>query len=1081
MIALGHGGIDGIQAVHLSLTGHLRDAGSPIRAYVDRISPVLSDVSEGPQRARAAAGALGLLDIARSKTLVPLVPGVDAARAGTAIDFRTRMALGGFNVHESAAALGVAQLPLYEHLVENGCHRARILTEAFDVAVRLIGDPADETDLDRAAILLAHCEQIHRAGSEVLKGSVGPVLDSATDGQEFADAIDAPSLADIRSLVWSSTAQLEDWREQIARGERSEPNPQFSGAELVGGADADWLMGGTLIDCKAYAHLTVSKLRDFLRQVLAYVMLDLDDSMSIRAVGVWLPRQGVLSTWGLDRLLGGDPDELLPVLRQGFCTAATGQQLSVRVPVTRRRQHQVLADNKHTPRWMLKELARSEDQDIRFRIGRNAITPEETVRELARDRYAKVREGVARNELVPVDVLEALSGDSSVLVRRAVAANPRAPRTSRRPAIETARTDDAARIRHASKSAVGRIEQVRNDDKSADWLYRFLVLTLGGPDIWGQGLCIPLPFASIVSATILGWSTVMPDWLTAGLPDEVTDYLMRDGHPAWMRRIVADYRSIADPAVLAGLLADTDPQIRWAALQRTLHAPDDALGPLLGELAASRDARLRFRMEGDNRAARGHSRSEYDTTTLKLIAAHPSTPLSMLRELMRADSSEILVPLICNPSLAAEDLASLLPRLRSMRSAEARQQLAASSRIPTTVAEMLTNDQDAWVRTALATNEAAPVEVLFLLAGDPEQSVRLAVLENAATPDDLAADIAESLLTSSTGEQLHVVVHAVERRHGIELPEGLLEHAIDELSKSRQRDPDMRLFAARSKHAGAKTLARLAKSADQVVRTAVANNARTPSKALEELAADPASPVREAAARNEALGMRWLSALAHDHEPNVRASAARSHRLDPALLGDLLLDDDPEVQSAALTNPATRSEDRRRFERPKKRAFENPRLTQADLIESITSNRAEVRVRTARDPRTPPDALVMLGGERRSVEVRRTVAANPNTPPDVLASLAEDKDAQVRQAVAFNVATPPEVLAELADRGIDLAIIVTLNLGAPLEILDTLTKDIDPLVRHIASCSRAARAASAAKAKLITRSSGSDDVPMIEA
>ena len=88
------------------------------------------------------------------------------------------------------------------------------------VAAQLIGSPSDEADVDRAAILLAHCEQVYRAGSAALKGSVGRALDAAADGQEFADAIDAPSLADLRCLMLSNAAQLDVWREQIAGGER---------------------------------------------------------------------------------------------------------------------------------------------------------------------------------------------------------------------------------------------------------------------------------------------------------------------------------------------------------------------------------------------------------------------------------------------------------------------------------------------------------------------------------------------------------------------------------------------------------------------------------------------------------------------------------------------------------------------------------------------------------------------------------------------------------------------------------------------------------------------------------------------
>ena len=91
--------------------------------------------------------------------------------------------------------------------------------------------------------------------------------------------------------------------------------------------------------------------------------------------------------------------------------------------------------------------------------------------------------------------------------------------------------------------------------------------------------------------------------------------------------------------------------------------------------------------------------------------------------------------------------------------------------------------------------------------------------------------------------------------------------------------------------------------------------------------------------------------------------------------------------------------------------------------------------------------------------MRRVVAANPTTPANILRSLAEDTDAEVRRAVAFNTSTPPDLLVELAGRGIDLALLVALNPGAPLEIIDSLVTDDDPLVAHVASGCQRARAA----------------------
>lgn len=127
-----------------------------------------------------------------------------------------------------------------------------------------------------------------------------------------------------------------------------------------------------------------------------------------------------------------------------------------------------------------------------------------------------------------------------------------------------------------------------------------------------------------------------------------------------------------------------------------------------------------------------------------------------------------------------------------------------------------------------------------------------------------------------------------------------------------------------------------------------------------------------------------------------------------ALLGALLLDNDRSVRSAAFKNPATSTEDRDHAESAWEHAYQASAPSRADLEEMVASRRAEVRMQVAFDPRTPPDVLDFLGGERPGAQVRRAVAANPNTPATVLASLDDDTDIEVRQAVAFNGATPQE-------------------------------------------------------------------------
>ena len=542
--------------------------------------------------------------------------------------------------------------------------------------------------------------------------------------------------------------------------------------------------------------------------------------------------------------------------------------------------------------------------------------------------------------------------------------------------------------------------------------------------------------------------------------------LIRRDRPDWVRQMVAVDLPVVDSSVLAILLADADPQIRWSALQRTVDVPDDLFGPLLGELAASRKERIRFRMEGDNQPTWHRSRTpaEFEKETLELVATHPSTPLANLRDLAGTKSVDVLVGLIENSALPAEDLALLLPRLRSTKSFEPRERLAASSKIPSAAARMLVVDRDARVRVALARNEAAPFETIVSLAEDRDPSVRLAVVANPRAPVARVESIAVTLLKTSADEGLLDVFNVVATLADIALTDELYEDALERLSKSRVRDPDMRRIAADHDRTGARTLVRLAKSANESVRSAVAGNSRTPSETLSLLAADPVHNVRAAAAGNEGLDIALLVTLAYDDDPVVRAGAAGCPRLSTAVLGALLLDDDRSVRSAAFRNPTTSVEDRDRAETAWEHAYQMTAPSRADLEEMVASRRAETRLQAALDPRTPPDFLIFLSGDRRSARVRRAVAASPNTPAAYLESLADDTDTEVRQAVAFNGSTRPKVLAKLAGTSIDLALLVAMNPDAPNGIIDALVEDGDPLVCHVATGVRSARTALAGEA-----------------
>lgn len=98
-------------------------------------------------------------------------------------------------------------------------------------------------------------------------------------------------------------------------------NPTFLGSPDVGGADADLIVDGCLIDIKASVQPNIQPY--WLRQLAGYVLLDYDDEHHIDSVGIYMARQGTLVTWPLDEFLAnliGDAEVSVSGLRNEFRT-----------------------------------------------------------------------------------------------------------------------------------------------------------------------------------------------------------------------------------------------------------------------------------------------------------------------------------------------------------------------------------------------------------------------------------------------------------------------------------------------------------------------------------------------------------------------------------------------------------------------------------------------------------------------------------------------------------------------------------------------------------------------------------------
>ncbi|WP_051342960.1 hypothetical protein [Pseudonocardia spinosispora] len=97
-------------------------------------------------------------------------------------------------------------------------------------------------------------------------------------------------------------------------------------------ADGDLLIGDTLLDVKTVMHArNHERTADWLRQLLAYTWLDVQDRYRIRRVGLYLARHGKLLTWPIDTFthtLLGSTDSATVAARYGEFRRLAGRVIA---------------------------------------------------------------------------------------------------------------------------------------------------------------------------------------------------------------------------------------------------------------------------------------------------------------------------------------------------------------------------------------------------------------------------------------------------------------------------------------------------------------------------------------------------------------------------------------------------------------------------------------------------------------------------------------------------------------------------------------------------------------------------------
>ena len=279
----------------MSLTSELRSPTSPVsRWFAAHLAPAA--VEDCIRYVNDVVG--------QRRALRP--PHTDPPLAGMAFDYVFRWLLGPL---EATAAHQGALICEMEGWI--GAHS---IVDALIVA----GDTQPDLGLrSRLAICLSWFEMMFRSGQ--LPQALASFFGQEMRASVIAELQAAAPVATVKDIAQLATTIPSVWGDDLTL-----PfvlNPTFAGSELVGGADADWIAGHTLYDCKCSG-----KRRPFaashLHQILGYVLLDSTNQYEIQRVGWYFARQQMRVTLPLLALLErlcGTRD--LVALRAGFVAA----------------------------------------------------------------------------------------------------------------------------------------------------------------------------------------------------------------------------------------------------------------------------------------------------------------------------------------------------------------------------------------------------------------------------------------------------------------------------------------------------------------------------------------------------------------------------------------------------------------------------------------------------------------------------------------------------------------------------------------------------------------------------------------
>lgn len=321
----------------MSLTSHLKDwKQSPIGQFLREHFPQTASIAkEANSRLHSAS------------TIRPTDQPVPYGTLGTAIDYRIRYSFAltpseEFTIaREAAASLsfrpwtsdddipvdpqdipvnmgfpfnpfnGTAQGPYaWKTFTSFFSNLDAVLAEIHPVGQRLESEA--EQLLARYCYVLALLEAVGRTGIVQQGPLVIPSPKKSAD--ELLTLPRDAWIEDLRNMSWLFYDQCHDLL--------SLPhvlNPVFAGSNDVGGADADLIVDGCLIELKASIDPKIKP--DWLWQLAGYLLLDYDDIYHMRSLGIYMARQGMRFQWSVEEFIGlltANPQDSLESLRHEF-------------------------------------------------------------------------------------------------------------------------------------------------------------------------------------------------------------------------------------------------------------------------------------------------------------------------------------------------------------------------------------------------------------------------------------------------------------------------------------------------------------------------------------------------------------------------------------------------------------------------------------------------------------------------------------------------------------------------------------------------------------------------------------------